>query len=702
MTFLSPLCRMGLLGCLAWPAAALAQPADSSAAGTLTPSEHGDASSAAGDDAAPIIYTPADFARFSPRTALDMVNQIPDFTLTETSDDRGLGQASQNVLVNGQRVAGKSNDAQTTLARISAQSVERIEIVEGARLGIPGLTGKVANVVLSSGRVQIQFNWEGQQRRHIEDQIFTGALSANGQIGATDFTLSLSNSNGLRRGGVGPEIVRDGAGALILSRLERDSYSADRPRLAGSIHHEALNGSILNLNLAGELYYYRVRFDGVATPAAGTPITTEHLFQREDEWNIEGGGDYEFAVGDGRLKIIGLQRYEHSPVVVTATDSIVGIPDTGSRFTQTANEGESVLRAEYGWGGDSQWQVALEAAYNFIDITSGFDRLQSNGSYASVPLTNGSSFVDEWRGEGTITHGWSLATGLTLQTTLGAEVSQISQTGTSGLTRRFFRPKGSAALAWTVSPRLTVNASLERQVGQLSFYDFSAAVDLQNGVTSAGNVQLVPEQTRHGEVEAIQSFGSAGSITLGAYHEWISDIVDRIPISATEEGIGNLPHARRWAITARGTLLLDGLGWHGGRINASSEFRNSSVRDPLTGENRRISADLVRRWSVDLRHDIPHSNLAWGASMSEELFGATFRLDQVYSARLSQPIATLFIEHKNIFGLKVRLGLRNVLNGHDDIRHVDYVTRRNGPVDSSAQQLRYIHVIGVLSISGNF
>ena len=40
-----------------------------------------------------------------------MVEHIPDFTIIETSSDRGLGQASENVLLNGARVAGKSNDA---------------------------------------------------------------------------------------------------------------------------------------------------------------------------------------------------------------------------------------------------------------------------------------------------------------------------------------------------------------------------------------------------------------------------------------------------------------------------------------------------------------------------------------------------------------------------------------------------------------
>ena len=651
------------------------------------------------------VYTIADFERFAPRTALDMVEKIPDFTLTETSDERGLGQASQNILVNGQRVAGKSNDARTTLARIAASAVERIEIVDGARLGIPGLTGRVANVIVRSDPISVQFRWEGQNRRNIPDQISSGTISASGRIGSTDFTLSLSNGDATRRGGVGPLIATDGSGALLYSSIERDVYRVDSPRLAGSIHREGSDGSILNINLSGQVYHFTADFESLVTPTpSGTPYD-EHFRQTEREWNVEAGGDYEFALGDGRLKLIGLQIFEHSPVISTLTtiERVANAINTGTRFDRTSDEGESVLRAEYGWGSSgSEWQLAIEGAYNFLDITSAFGAFQPDGQITLTPLPGGDTFVDEWRAEALLTRQWTFAGGLSLQTTLGGEYSRIRQTSAGGLSRSFLRPKGGVSLAWAIDPRWSLNASIERRVGQLSFFDFSAAIDLNNGVASAANVSLVPEQTWRTEAEIVRSLGSAGSLTLGGYHEWISDIVDRIPINATEEGIGNLPQARRWAFTGRGTVLLDSIGWHGGRINASGEFRRSQVRDPLTGENRRISGDLIRRWSIDFRHDVPRSALAWGWSLSQERTAPIFRLDQFSDTFLTQPIATVFVEHKDVGGLTVRLALRNVLDGRDELTRTYYVDRRNGPVDLQEFQIRNIHLIGVLTISGAF
>src|SRR5688572_25788083 len=55
-------------------------------------------------------YTPADFVRFAPSNALDMLNQVPGFAIRTDVVERGLGEATGNVLVNGQRASNKSDD----------------------------------------------------------------------------------------------------------------------------------------------------------------------------------------------------------------------------------------------------------------------------------------------------------------------------------------------------------------------------------------------------------------------------------------------------------------------------------------------------------------------------------------------------------------------------------------------------------------
>ena len=121
----------------------------------------------------PRTYTPEDFTRYAPRNALDMLARVPGFTIREAIQERGLGQATGNVLLNGQRISGKSDDVQTRLSRIPAGNVIRIEIRDGATLAIPGLSGQVANVVVRATGITGQYAWRPEFRRYFTDPLFT-------------------------------------------------------------------------------------------------------------------------------------------------------------------------------------------------------------------------------------------------------------------------------------------------------------------------------------------------------------------------------------------------------------------------------------------------------------------------------------------------------------------------------------------------
>src|SRR3954470_16489987 len=109
-------------------------------------------------------YTPADFARFAPQNAYDMLRQVPGFVIRQADQERGLGQATGNVLINGQRISGKSNDVLTELGRIPAGNVVRIEIRDAATLNVPGLSGQIANVIVKADAFSGQFAWRPEFR----------------------------------------------------------------------------------------------------------------------------------------------------------------------------------------------------------------------------------------------------------------------------------------------------------------------------------------------------------------------------------------------------------------------------------------------------------------------------------------------------------------------------------------------------------
>ncbi len=91
------------------------------------------------------VFTAADFARFAPRTAFDMLAQVPGFSIRgEDGNSRGLGQATGNVLLNGKRLSGKSTDPVTALAvdPLGQRSADRDRRRRRARRSGPQRAGR--------------------------------------------------------------------------------------------------------------------------------------------------------------------------------------------------------------------------------------------------------------------------------------------------------------------------------------------------------------------------------------------------------------------------------------------------------------------------------------------------------------------------------------------------------------------------------
>ncbi|CAO1654529.1 TonB-dependent receptor plug domain-containing protein [Parasphingorhabdus sp. NYA22] len=668
------------------------------------------------------IYDAGQFSRFNPRTALDMVRQVPGFTIdTGDSDERGLGQADENVLINGARISGKNIDAFTFLGRISAANVLRLEIVDGATLSISGLSGQVLNLVTNvseSSGLSGNFKWEPQWRRAGNNWL-DGEASISGKLGKGDFTLSIEN-DAARNGVEGPEQITDRFGNLLFERDEISRYRQDQPKLSGSYSLAGDGGSIFNANAAYQLYRKR---ETVATDR--TQVGQSDIFElyssRENEWNAEFSADYEFGLGGGRLKLIGLQRFEHSPVTdffgQTSSDGVT--PARGSRFDRVTDEGESILRAEYGWktAGGTDWGISIEGAYNFLDNEGALEVLDPQGVYQPVVLTNADSKVTEYRGEVVGSYGRPLLENLSLQATLGGEYSKISQSGAAGESRSFIRPKGSVSLAWRPQPDLDISLKVERSVGQLNFFDFVQSVDVSQNSGNAGNPGLVPPQSWRAELEATQKLGPWGSLTVNIYGEKFSDIVDSIPITATTEARGNLDSATSYGVEMVTSILFDPIGWTGAKLDFEGEVRRSSLRDPLTGIYRRISDDKIYSYEATLRHDIPGSNWAWGAGVEESRYSDFLRLDQITRFRTGAPYSWIFVEHKNVLGLTVQANLGNLFGRAENFTRTAYGDllgqpgdldrdfirgRRNGPIAFVEDRSREFGLIYRLTVSGSF
>ena len=625
------------------------------------------------------VFTPADFTQYAPRTALDMVSQIPGFSIDSGGSRRGLGQADTNVLINGERISGKSNGPVEALGRISAGDVVRLEIVDGASLDIPGLSGQVLNAVVRVGAVSGQFRYSPRIRtKGAAPQWGTGEVSVSGGGDSTSWTLSFENDQ-FRGGNFGPEIVTDGVGTRIDTREEAGRFYGDRPTLSGSLGYTAANENILNLTGEVGAFIFRIREESLRSGVADTD-RVRRFRRAEDEFDYELGGDYELALFGGRLRLIGLRSFENSPVITTVdTEFSDERPLVGSSFARQANEAETIARSEYRWnmlGGD--WQASAEGAKNILDIESSFEERDETGALQPIPFPGASARVEEDRAEVGLSYGRPLSQRVTAQGSLGAEYSRISQSGPLGKTRSFYRPKGFVSLDWNVSPDLDLSAKLERLVGQLDFFDFIASVDIGNEQIDVVNADLVPPQSWLLEVEGTRSLGTLGSLNVRVFGQQISDIVDQIPIEGGGEAPGNVASAERYGLEAELTFLSEPLGWPGGRLDLDIEYQESSVEDPLLGTLRPISGDDQVDVELNLRQDLQGTDWAFGGFLEYEQAAPFTRLSSIEREEKGFAFAEAFIENKNVLGLTVRGTVANLFNQDENFTRTVFLDRETG------------------------
>jgi len=611
------------------------------------------------------VFTPADFERFAPRNALDMLEEVPGFTIRGEEGQRGLGQASANVLIDGERITNKSDGIFTQLQRIGTDRVEQIEIVDGATLGIAGLSGQVANVITHPRELSGRFEYRARFRpKYAEPGFIGGEVSLSGSGETLEWTVALANRSGRGASGGGEAFIFDPAGDIVETRDIRTQFVGDTPSISGSLQWTSPGGVVTNLRANYERVYDTFRDNQFRDLTLGVDRLREFEFRTRGR-GYELGADVTFDLGPGQLKLIGQESFNRAN---RRSDSISifddNSPDSGSRFASVSDSGERIGRAEYSWamlGGD--WQVDGEAAFNRLDRSAQLFELDASGNFVALPFPDGTGGVTEDRYETVLTHSRSLADNLTIQIGAGGEYSTLSQTGANGLTRSFWRPKGSVNLAWQVEDGLDVSLELARRVGQLSFGDFLASVSLNQDQQNAGNVELVPPQRWEAQLDITKDLGRWGSTELRLYLREIEDFIEFIPVEGGLETRGNIDSAGVYGMRWNSTFQLEPIGFNGAQFELTVDLDWTNLTDPLTGEERRWSGNRNHEIGAELRHDIPGSDWAWGVGADYNNVLPYYRLGETGLSYEGPLYTYAFVEHKDVFGMTAGLTIFNLTDG---------------------------------------
>lgn len=601
-------------------------------------------------------YPIAFFADSQASNAQEVLQRVPGFTLDGgDSGVRGFAGAGGNVLIDGERPAAKSVSLQDILRRIPVSAIDRIELI---RAGDPtiDLQGQslVANVVRREGSTaslaislvgkRYSDGWIGP-RFTIEGSREVGDWEVEGSIRGFYDIDPESGSGRLVTTMPSGAVLRD---SPLFARERGNDLSAN----AGASLRRAVD--VIRLNVGGE--YSKER---------GVELTNRQRGEemREDR-GVEFGGDYERTLSSIlSAKVVALQTLGK---VLNNERSID--PGGIEAADQIEKSGESILRGSLTWRPSAilSFEGGAEGAFNFLESNIA---VTENG--VRIPIPNDNVRIEERRAEGFVTSSWTVSDQLSAEGALRVEVSKISQSGDAKLSRNFFFAKPRLALSYNPDGLTNIRLRLEREVGQLNFGDFAASSDLALGSVSAGNAKLEPERAWVAEAALERRFWGEGAVVLTLTHEWVQQVVDRLPITALFDGPGNIGDGTRDQAKLTIALPLDRLGLAGGRIAGEGFLRRSEVTDPVTGEKRRISNEGPYGGAFIFSHDLPSIASTWGLELDLGSKRTSYRIDEVRRETV-EPNWTAYWEWKPRSDIAVKVQVDNLTSRAFDRKRLLY------------------------------
>ena len=280
-----------------------------------------------------------------------------------------------------------------------------------------------------------------------------------------------------------------------------------------------------------------------------------------------------------------------------------------------------------------------------------------------MPLPGANTRVEEIRWDAEVNYSFNTGA-VSVDAGLSLEDSTISQQGDAQNERSFFFLKPRLMLTHAGTAARQIRLRLEREVGQLDFSDFVSATNFGDNQIDFGNPELSPENTWISELTLEQRFGDIGAVNVTAFHHWIKDVQDQLPLQGIFEIPGNIGDGRRWGVETELTVPLDRLGLVGGRVDLSGRWQDSSVEDPVTGNDRVLSNEGKYAMAVDFRYSPPGRDFAWGGKIAIESSIPVFGLDEfVITDDIDDTLdMDLYIETTRWLGIRTRLQFGNVLN----------------------------------------
>ncbi len=610
-------------------------------------------------------YDAAYFAKYAPRSALDIAQNVPGFSLQNgDSEIRGLSGAAGNVVINGARPSSKSEDLGTTLARIPASRVLKVELGSGDIYGAEySAKGQVLNIVLTAAS-GIDGNVTASVQRHFDGDIVPN-LGASALIkrGASSFNLSAGTQN-YDQIEEGFDLLTDAAtGDRIEKRLKTNRVRPRDPFVAASWALEQADNRAVRLNLRYGPSTVRLDQANHVIPV-GQSERDDSLIQDYRNPALEIGGDVTRPLAGGAVKLIGLATRKQRNTFDAYYFRTLGGGSVLGGSEQVANYRRNETVGRLSWSraklAGFNFELGGEAALNTLGSKLKLDSIGAGGSRTPIPLPIANATVRETRAELYANAGHALTKTLRADAGLNYETSKLEVRGDALADRSLSFLKPSLTLDWR-SRGWHAQGSLRRTVAQLDFYDFISSAELSSDRVNGGNADLLPQRAWESRLLVEHPLLGTGQAKLELGYDRIDLLQDRILTANGLDAPGNIGSGTNAFASASLDLPLDKLVWKGLRLKASGTLRRTQVNDPIDGRPRAFSGYYPAwEWDVQLRRDA--GKLAYGVRARDRAQFTFFRTDEFDSNSNLRPFVTAFMEFRPSARTTLTLDVDNVID----------------------------------------
>jgi outer membrane receptor for ferrienterochelin and colicins len=574
------------------------------------------------EDGSKVTYEASYFEAYQSVTAADMLRWVPGGAelipnnrpgRNNENDKRGFGSGGDQILINGKRLSGKSNDIGSAMQRIQANVVARVEVIRGTTAGLDVRSeGTLINIVLNEEISGGAGSWQLHSGFYGDGPEYDGLLSYSNTRGRLNYLVSAqlgpyNRGNQIERF---DEYFAAGTGELTERRDIEVPMLDESLVLNASAGWSFANGNLLNLN-ARVADRERDQNETTLVTVIGDPDTSvlANLSHENGlEWEL--GGDLEQRIGNGTLKtrVIYTREEEDESERVSLTSTDPGNVPAQSLVLTDELATETIIRSSYSWtlANGQNVEIGAEGAQNTLKKDVALFAVANDGTLTPVDLFNADSDVNEDRFEFFSTHFWQLRDDVALESAVNVEYSKIAQEGLDvDNSRSFTYVKPRFDLRWDLDDANQFRSSLERTVSQLDFGDFVAGFDGDNDQVDAGNPDLEPEKAWEFKLSYEHRMANdKGVVEAQVFFNDIEDHIDNIRVTDTSSAAGNIGDAENYGLTLRGSVRLANIGLEGAVLDASYTVQDSETTDPFTGRSREMSDKQRQEYKINFRHDI--------------------------------------------------------------------------------------------------